>query len=396
MLRDGDAPVAQLAASFDMTRPAVSRHLRVLRDARLVRERRGGDDGRQRIYQLTPGPLRDVARWAEQYEVFWQDGLTRLKQHVERGARRGREERVMTHPIGDPFGASRRQAGEIDPGVDRDRGAARVVFRALADPHELVAWLGEAPMLAERDAAPPSRATRVSPAAARLARTRPCAGRNAGHRLAASSFTSSPALPRDDLVGELESVRAGRGDASSSRRSKSPACAGTRVTVTHRARSDALAPRGDERVGCTRRGGTTRMRWAALLARLAAYVAHVERARALGRGAGSDVTQASARCTVASSPFIREIPHDHLHAVRHRAVEPRRAHYDVFSRLLMDRIIFLGTAVDDDVANVIIAQLLFLEADNAGRDIHLYINSPGGSVSAGLAIYDTMQYLKRR
>ena len=57
--------------------------------------------------------------------------------------------------------------------------------------------------------------------------------------------------------------------------------------------------------------------------------------------------------------------------------------YDVFSRLLMDRIIFLGTAVDDDVANVIIAQLLFLEADNPERDVHLYINSPGGSVSAG-------------
>ena len=92
-LRAGDAPVAQLAANFDMTRPAVSRHLRVLREARLVRERRGGDDGRQRIYQLTPGPLRDVALWAEQYEVFWQDGLTRLKQYVERGARRGRGER---------------------------------------------------------------------------------------------------------------------------------------------------------------------------------------------------------------------------------------------------------------------------------------------------------------
>lgn len=68
--------------------------------------------------------------------------------------------------------------------------------------------------------------------------------------------------------------------------------------------------------------------------------------------------------------------------------------YDVFSRLLMDRIIFLGTPVNDDVANMIIAQLLFLEADNPGRDIHLYINSPGGSVSAGLAIYDTMQFLK--
>jgi len=67
--------------------------------------------------------------------------------------------------------------------------------------------------------------------------------------------------------------------------------------------------------------------------------------------------------------------------------------YDIFSRLLMDRIIFLGTPVNDDVANIIIAQLLFLEADNAGRDIYLYINSPGGSVSAGLAIYDTIQYL---
>src|SRR3569832_815885 len=60
-LRAGDAPVTQLAASFDMTRPAVSRHLRVLREAPLVRERRGGDDGRQRIYQLTPDPLREVA-----------------------------------------------------------------------------------------------------------------------------------------------------------------------------------------------------------------------------------------------------------------------------------------------------------------------------------------------
>jgi len=68
--------------------------------------------------------------------------------------------------------------------------------------------------------------------------------------------------------------------------------------------------------------------------------------------------------------------------------------YDIFSRLLMDRIIFLGTPVNDDVANIIIAQLLFLEADNPERDVYLYINSPGGSVSAGLAIYDTMQYMK--
>ena len=67
--------------------------------------------------------------------------------------------------------------------------------------------------------------------------------------------------------------------------------------------------------------------------------------------------------------------------------------YDVFSRLLMDRIVFLGTPINDDVANIIIAQLLFLQADNPEKDIHVYINSPGGSVSAGLAIYDTMQFL---
>ena len=68
--------------------------------------------------------------------------------------------------------------------------------------------------------------------------------------------------------------------------------------------------------------------------------------------------------------------------------------YDIFSRLLMDRIIFLGTPINDDVANIVIAQLLFLESDNPERDIHVYINSPGGSVSAGLAIYDTIQFLK--
>ena len=67
--------------------------------------------------------------------------------------------------------------------------------------------------------------------------------------------------------------------------------------------------------------------------------------------------------------------------------------YDIFSRLLMDRIIFLGTPINDDVANIIIAQLLFLDADNPERDINIYINSPGGSVSAGMAIYDTMQFL---
>jgi len=68
--------------------------------------------------------------------------------------------------------------------------------------------------------------------------------------------------------------------------------------------------------------------------------------------------------------------------------------YDIYSRLLKDRIIFLGTPVDDDVANVIIAQLLFLESEDPDKDINLYINSPGGVVTAGMAIYDTMQYVK--
>ena len=68
--------------------------------------------------------------------------------------------------------------------------------------------------------------------------------------------------------------------------------------------------------------------------------------------------------------------------------------YDIFSRLLNDRIIFLGEEVTDVSANLIVAQLLFLEAEDPGKDIHLYINSPGGSVSAGLAIYDTMRYIK--
>lgn len=68
--------------------------------------------------------------------------------------------------------------------------------------------------------------------------------------------------------------------------------------------------------------------------------------------------------------------------------------YDIYSRLLKDRIIFLGSAVNDDVANLIIAQMLFLESDDPDKDINFYINSPGGVVTAGLAIYDTMQYIK--
>ncbi len=68
--------------------------------------------------------------------------------------------------------------------------------------------------------------------------------------------------------------------------------------------------------------------------------------------------------------------------------------YDIYSRLLKDRIIFIGTAIDDDVANLVIAQLLFLSAQDAEKDVHLYINSPGGSVTAGMGIYDTMQFIK--
>ena len=68
--------------------------------------------------------------------------------------------------------------------------------------------------------------------------------------------------------------------------------------------------------------------------------------------------------------------------------------YDIYSRLLKDRIIFMGTAIDDAVANTVIAQLLFLQTEDPDKDIHLYVNSPGGIVSSGLAIYDTMQYVK--
>ncbi|MBN2653940.1 MAG: ATP-dependent Clp endopeptidase proteolytic subunit ClpP [Nitrospirae bacterium] len=68
--------------------------------------------------------------------------------------------------------------------------------------------------------------------------------------------------------------------------------------------------------------------------------------------------------------------------------------YDIYSRLLKDRIIFIGTAIDDNIANLVIAQLLFLQTEDPEKDIHIYINSPGGVVTAGLAIYDTMQYVR--
>lgn len=68
--------------------------------------------------------------------------------------------------------------------------------------------------------------------------------------------------------------------------------------------------------------------------------------------------------------------------------------YDIYSRLLKERIVFVGTAIDDDVANLVIAQMLFLESEDPDKDIHLYVNSPGGIVTSGLAIYDTMQYIR--
>lgn len=68
--------------------------------------------------------------------------------------------------------------------------------------------------------------------------------------------------------------------------------------------------------------------------------------------------------------------------------------YDIYSRLLKERIVFVGTAIDDEVANLVIAQMLFLESEDPDKDIHLYINSPGGIVTSGLAIYDTMQYIR--
>jgi ATP-dependent Clp protease protease subunit len=68
--------------------------------------------------------------------------------------------------------------------------------------------------------------------------------------------------------------------------------------------------------------------------------------------------------------------------------------YDIYSRLLKDRIIFLGTAINDEIANLLIAQLLFLESEDPDKDINFYINSPGGLVTAGMAVYDTMQYIK--
>src|SRR5438876_12001167 len=88
------------------------------------------------------------------------------------------------------------------------------------------------------------------------------------------------------------------------------------------------------------------------------------------------------------------LPHDQLVPIVIEQTGRGERAYDIFSRLLKERIIFLGTQVDDNVASLVIAQLLFLESEDPDKDIHLYINSPGGSVYAGLAIYDTMQYIR--
>ena len=97
-----------------------------------------------------------------------------------------------------------------------------------------------------------------------------------------------------------------------------------------------------------------------------------------------------------SSLSLHKFQSIHASYISPTIIEERQmniAQMDVFSRLMMDRIIFLGVAIDDDVANIIQAQLLFLESSDPGKDIQIYFNSPGGSVHAGLGIYDTMQYI---
>ncbi len=97
------------------------------------------------------------------------------------------------------------------------------------------------------------------------------------------------------------------------------------------------------------------------------------------------------------SSMYRGVTVPNIHGLTPNIIEERQmniAVMDVFSRLMMDRIIFLGTAIDDYVANIIVAQLLFLESVDAKRDIFVYLNSPGGSVYAGLGIYDSMQYIR--
>jgi ATP-dependent Clp protease, protease subunit len=90
------------------------------------------------------------------------------------------------------------------------------------------------------------------------------------------------------------------------------------------------------------------------------------------------------------TPSMQHIPYPYVIEQTHRG----ERQYDIYSRLLKDRIVFLGTPITDDLANIVIAQMLFLESEDPDKEINLYINSPGGSVTSGLAIYDTMQYVK--
>ena len=101
-------------------------------------------------------------------------------------------------------------------------------------------------------------------------------------------------------------------------------------------------------------------------------------------------TRADALSVLESEPARANIIYPHVVETTHRGERT----WDIFSRLLKDRIVFLGSAVDDDVANIVIAQFLFLESEDPEKDIQLYVNSPGGVVTAGLAIYDTMQYVR--
>jgi DNA-binding transcriptional ArsR family regulator len=106
-LKSGDAPVTDLASGFAISRPAVSRHLRVLREARLVRERRGGADGRQRLYSIAPAPLVEIASWVGDYAQFWPANIESLRRHLE-GKRRSTSRRELehstagSHPASDP------------------------------------------------------------------------------------------------------------------------------------------------------------------------------------------------------------------------------------------------------------------------------------------------------
>src|SRR6266481_6141341 len=115
----------------------------------------------------------------------------------------------------------------------------------------------------------------------------------------------------------------------------------------------------------------------------------LERTQAAGRADLLMPPQAQGRADLLDVP--RDfIPYPQVVETTHRGERS----WDIFSRLLKDRIVFLGTEVNDDVANIIVAQLLFLESEDPDKDVQLYINSPGGVVTAGLAIFDTMQYVR--